>query len=244
MASFAPRINVPSYSEIMEQVVQHMPAMYVYNPSPYWIKQQAAGLWFYVPPDLGGKEIHHVEQSTTDKPVMVKADGVLAIYAKYGKDKTKPPIVDVKGIISVLLESRGEMGLCFLPGGPQDAVIKAQAKETWAAFRVYHANRELAAWGEKLNKYNSNPAMKGQYPPIPSKHVQEAIQFLDEYSLAQKDGYAFRCKVCSMITNEDDIWQRHLTASGHSQGEVVVAAPPPIPIPTLVAPTPVNKGKS
>lgn len=241
MATFAHKIAPPSHTEIMAQVVANMPALYVYNPSPYWIKQMAAGLWFYIPPDLGGKEIHHEIWSTEEKPVMVKADGILAIRSIYGKDKTKAPIIGADGVISVLISSRGEMGLCFLPGGAQDVLIKKQAQGVWQQFRIFQAQRELAAWGEKLNKHNLNPATKGAFPPIPSKAVLEAMVFLDEYALGQKDG-GYRCKDCGLLTTDQTVWEKHLKASGHMdmQESSKDRAPRLIPIPELTPPAPVS----
>lgn len=216
MASPSLRISPPSQEEIYAQVAASMPALELYNPSPHWIPQQASARWFYIPPDLNGEKVDHPYLSTYEKRVQVKADGIIEIRPIYGKDKAKP-LVDAQGVVAVILSSRGEMGMCYLPPGDEKVrtQLKAQAKATWAIFRVKQAQMEMAAWGEKLAAHNQNPANKGKFPPIPPQRVLDAMKFLDQHALGEKDGYAFRCSDCGMITNEPETWNKHLKATNH-----------------------------
>lgn len=227
MASPMLRISPPSQEEIRQQVAASMPALELYNPSPHWIPQMASARWFYVPPDLDGEIVDHPYLSTFEKRVKVKADGILQVRPLHDKKKNVQ-IVSAQEIVEVILASRGQMGMCYLPPGDEATrtQLKIQAKETWPRFRLVQANLEMAAWGERLAAFNQNPANKGKFPPVPPQRVLDAMRFMDRHANGGDGGYSFRCMDCGFATSDQGERIEHLRATNHTPPvQAVVDAP-------------------
>lgn len=198
----------PSREELAQEIRHYAPAMHLYQGSPEWLFMEIHGRMYHMPPDLGGRLVEHpVKQQPDGRPVMVPADGLLAVRDVYGilRDKrnfNRPTGVgllegqDSGAVVMFAVENYQERGVVWLRGDETDDVRKAASKKLYSRFIRGWAEQQRSARQEAVRNFQSKPENKGLVPPPPTPIQQRAQEILDNLAIEKREGHEFICNVC------------------------------------------------
>lgn len=193
----------------------------LYRASLDWYKVEYRGLWFFFPPDNGGKKMKH---PITGKETI--GDGVFTVVpiietlwkeeigrGKVNLGKGVGPGLNAHEIAKFILEHYAERGVVLLDGGPEgESAAKDESRSRVYKSRQGWALSERARWMQTLDDFKKrNP---GASLPAPSKQTQEAIEWLDLQ--ADANAAKYKCADGCMQTNDFSVYARHMRAQ-HNQ---------------------------
>lgn len=207
----------PSAAELERALRDKIPGLTVYNPSSTWLRLQVYGIFYWIPPDMGGAVENH---PVTGKPTV--CDGRLSLRGRYltQKDSSGKVIEGqdagsmVKYVVSV--GPYGEFGVCWLPGDSeqQDKVLVENARRIYSRYQESRDEMIVARRVEFKANWEKGPRRHEACPP-PTPQETAAMDRLQKRQ--REASYKYECDVPNCPTgyaaNEWDRFVSHMKAA-------------------------------
>lgn len=213
--------NIPTDSELVDDIRAVVPGLKLYRPSPDWWGFPFDGIEYDMPPDLPGHpEVPHPTRSDNGRPVMVKADGTLEVHDRYGPlldPKTKKPagFGPVPGhtamaVAKHALRKHQQHGVTLLRGDASDATRKKKAQAMFLQHQRLWAEAQVSARAKYVENFRKNKKNQGLDPRDPSPLQALAQEILDDLLDSGTKTFRYACNSRCYATNDLSKFERHL----------------------------------
>src|SRR5258706_1008229 len=175
--SSALHVVAPTREELAQDIRQHLPAMYLFHDCTEWLPMEIFGRTQWLPPyqkDLRLvphpvlRELREVNGVKRDAPLMVQANGRLAVRDTYGVKRdartNKPLSVSLlegqnaPDVVIFAVETYGERGVVWLRGDDSDAERMDKSRKLYMRYVRGWAEGERTARNELVRRFFENPA--------------------------------------------------------------------------------------
>ena len=224
----------PSVEDLAKEIRDHAPKWKLYQPGDKWFMFEHASHQYWMPPDLGGKEVRH---PVTGR--MVSADGILEIRGLYGTLRNRDGKktggqgsvegADAIAIVTFAMASHGFRGVIWLRGDESDTARKSAARTLYRNNRKAWATGQIDARAELVENFKKLPTNANKRPPKPTDPQREAQALMDELNDEGSSAYEFVCEHgCSDFETFQE-YARHMRVTHNTTVKEAIEEPPEEP---------------
>lgn len=211
----------------------------LYNARSEWFQFQFGGVYYYIPPDLGGTtDEHPVKDLANGHPQPVVCDGILRVDDRVGyvyqtsasggptsiRTGNRKVYETAREIVRAIVRMYGDRGITFLTGDQKsDEARKNQARNAYLSKQVEHDIYIVNTWDEEIQKWKKRPQNQGQpmpTPPEPVRLARERLDLRDAQRRGLRPSYKYVCQSCASYATDDEPKFKLHMAVNHGQGNI------------------------